>query len=46
VNKNARTPEGQKTLKLMHDILWRLEPLDAERIRSFLQKEGVKVKIF
>jgi phospholipid/cholesterol/gamma-HCH transport system substrate-binding protein len=46
VTKNARTPEGQKTLKLMHDILWRLEPLDSERIRTFLQKEGVKVKIF
>ena len=46
VTKNARTAEGQKTLKLMHDILWRLEPLDSERIRTFLQKEGVKVKIF
>jgi len=44
--KGLRTPEGQKTLKLLHDILWRLEPLDAERIRTFLQKEGVKVKIF
>ena len=46
VTKNTRSPEGQKTLKLLHDILWRLEPLDAERIRVFLQKEGVKVKIF
>ena len=46
VTKNARSPEGQKTLKLLHDILWRLEPLDSERIRTFLQKEGVKVKIF
>ena len=46
VTKNTHTPEGQKTLKLMHDLLWRLEPLDSERIRIFLQKEGVKVKIF
>ncbi len=46
VTKNARSPEGQKTLHLLHDILWRLEPLDSERIRVFLQKEGVKVKIF
>jgi phospholipid/cholesterol/gamma-HCH transport system substrate-binding protein len=46
VTKGARTPEGQKTLQLLHDILWRLEPLDSERIRTFLQKEGVKVKIF
>lgn len=46
VTKGMRTPEGQKTLKLLHDILWRLEPLDSERIRTFLQKEGVRVKIF
>ncbi|MBC7397060.1 MAG: MCE family protein [Bdellovibrionales bacterium] len=46
VTKNTRSPEGQKSLKLMHDLLWRLEPLDSERIRSFLQKEGVKVRIF
>jgi phospholipid/cholesterol/gamma-HCH transport system substrate-binding protein len=46
ITKNTRTTEGQKTLKLLHDILWRLEPLDSERIKQFLQKEGVKVKIF
>jgi hypothetical protein len=31
---------------MLHDVLWRLEPLDSERIRTFLQKEGVRVKIF
>ena len=46
LTKNARTDEAQKTLKLLHDILWRLEPLDSEHIRTFFQKEGVKVKIF
>jgi phospholipid/cholesterol/gamma-HCH transport system substrate-binding protein len=46
ITKNTRSPEGQKSLKLMHDLLWRLEPLDSERIRQFLQKEGVKVKLF
>ena len=46
VTKNTRTVEGQKTLQLLHDVLWRLEPLDADRIKVFLQKEGVKVKIF
>lgn len=46
VTKNARSPEGQKTLKLLHDLLWRLEPLDSARIREFLQKEGVRVKVF
>jgi phospholipid/cholesterol/gamma-HCH transport system substrate-binding protein len=46
VTKNTRTSEGQKTLKLLHNILWRLEPLDSDRIKQFLQQEGVKVKIF
>jgi phospholipid/cholesterol/gamma-HCH transport system substrate-binding protein len=46
VTKNTRTTEGQKTLKLLHNILWRLEPLDSDRIKTFLQQEGVKVKIF
>jgi phospholipid/cholesterol/gamma-HCH transport system substrate-binding protein len=46
VTRHTRSPEGQKTLKMLHDVLWRLEPLDSERIRAFLQKEGVRVKIF
>ncbi len=46
VTKNTRTTEGQKTIKLLHDILWRLEPLDSARIKQFLQSDGVKVKIF
>ena len=46
VTKNVNTPEGQKSLKLMHDLLWRLEPLDSDRIRAFLQKEGVRVMLF
>jgi phospholipid/cholesterol/gamma-HCH transport system substrate-binding protein len=46
VTKHARSPEGQKTLKLLHDLLWRLEPLDSARIREFLQKEGVRVRVF
>jgi phospholipid/cholesterol/gamma-HCH transport system substrate-binding protein len=46
ITKNARSPEGQKTLELLHNLLWRLEPLDSVRIREFMQKEGIKVKIF
>ncbi len=41
-----KTPEGQKTLKLLHDLLWRLEPLDKSAIRKFLQDEGIRTKIF
>lgn len=46
VTDRVRTPEGEKTLKLLHDLLWRLEPLDSQTIRTFLQKEGVRAKIF
>src|SRR4051812_6727757 len=42
VTDKTHTPEGTKTLKLLHELLWRLEPLDSKNIRSFLQKEGVK----
>lgn len=42
----VNSPEGEKTLKLLHELLWRLEPLDSSKIQKFLQKEGVKVKIF
>jgi len=46
ITDKTGTPEGEKTLKLMYDLLWRLEPLDSKNIRTFLQKEGVKVQIF
>ncbi len=46
ITDETGTPEGQRTLKLLHDLLWRLEPLDSKQIREFLQKEGVKVTIF
>lgn len=41
-----RTPEGEKTLQLVHDLIWRLDKLNEESIRNFLQKEGVKARIF
>jgi phospholipid/cholesterol/gamma-HCH transport system substrate-binding protein len=40
------TPEGKKTLDLLHQLLWRLEPIDSKTIRTFFQKEGVKVQMF
>src|SRR5262249_13127639 len=46
ITEKTHTPEGEKTLKLLYDLLWRLEPLDAKVIRQFLQKEGVKVQLF
>ena len=35
-----------ETLKLLHQLLWRLEPLDSKAIHEFLQKEGVRARIF
>lgn len=46
VTDRVDSPEGKKTLDLMYKLLWRLEPLDSGQIRDFLQKEGVKVKMF
>jgi phospholipid/cholesterol/gamma-HCH transport system substrate-binding protein len=46
ITDKTHTPEGEKTLALLHELLFRLEPLDAKQIRQFLQKEGVKVQMF
>lgn len=46
ITNKVNTPEGEKTLQLLYDLLWRLEPLNKDEIRKFLQKEGVKVKLF
>ncbi|MCM2279439.1 MAG: MlaD family protein [Oligoflexia bacterium] len=46
ITDKTHTPEGERTLKLLHELLWRLEPLDSKNIRTFLQKEGVKVQMF
>jgi phospholipid/cholesterol/gamma-HCH transport system substrate-binding protein len=40
------SPDGKKTLSLLYKLLWRLEPVDSNTIRTFLQKEGVKVQMF
>jgi phospholipid/cholesterol/gamma-HCH transport system substrate-binding protein len=46
ITDKTHTPEGEKTLALLHELLFRLEPLDAQTIRTFLQKEGIKAHIF
>lgn len=46
ITDRTNTPEGEKTLQLLYQLLWRLEPLDEKAIRNFLQKEGVKVDFF
>jgi phospholipid/cholesterol/gamma-HCH transport system substrate-binding protein len=42
----TRTQDGERTMKLMNDLIWRLEPLDAKTIKKFLQEDGIRAKIF
>ncbi len=44
--QQLRGPEGQKTVELMKNLIWRLEPLDAKTLRKFLQEEGIKARMF
>ena len=41
-----RSKKSQETFELVHRLLFRLEDLDGPAIRDFLQKEGIKAKIF
>lgn len=45
-SKELRSSEGEKTLKLMKKLIWRLDGLDAKAIKKFLQEEGIKAKMF
>lgn len=46
LTSKLRGPETQKTLELLHRLMWRLDKLDEKAIRDFLQKEGIKAKLF
>lgn len=46
VTSGVRTPEGKKTLKLIHELIWRLEPMDREAVKKFLQEDGIRARIF
>jgi phospholipid/cholesterol/gamma-HCH transport system substrate-binding protein len=46
ITDQLNTPEGKQTLTLLNKLLWRLEPLDADKIRAFFQDQGVRVKFF
>lgn len=45
VTSAVQTDEGKKTLKLIHELLWRLEPVKEQSVRDFLQKDGIKAHI-
>ncbi len=46
LTEKVNSPDGEKTLKLLHELLWRLEPLNSAEIRKFFQQEGVRVHMF
>lgn len=46
LTNKIETKEGRQTLDLLYKLLWRLEPLDSKNIKSFLQKEGIRARIF
>jgi phospholipid/cholesterol/gamma-HCH transport system substrate-binding protein len=46
ITSKTQTEEGKKTLKLLHDMLWRLEPVNGPLIRQFFQKEGIRTRLF
>lgn len=46
LTEKVRTPEGKKTLDLIHKLIWRLEPMDREAVKKFLQEDGIRARIF
>lgn len=45
-SQQLRSKEGEKTLKLIKELIWRLEPLDKKAIKEFLQEEGIRARMF
>lgn len=46
LTSRLRGPDAEKTLDLVHRLIWRLDKLDEDAIRKFLQKEGVRARLF
>jgi phospholipid/cholesterol/gamma-HCH transport system substrate-binding protein len=44
--QKLRSDDGQKSLALINELIFRLKDLDGPKIREFLQKEGIKAKLF
>jgi len=44
--QKLRSDDGQKTLTLVNELIWRLKDLDGPKIREFLQKEGIRAHLF
>ncbi len=44
--QKMRSEDGEKTFKLVKELIWRLEELDAKTIKKFLQEDGIKARMF
>jgi phospholipid/cholesterol/gamma-HCH transport system substrate-binding protein len=44
--QKMRSEEGEKTFKLIKELIWRLEGLDSKTIKKFLQEDGIKARMF
>ena len=45
-SQKMRSPEGQKFMVMVMDLMKRLEPLDSKAIKKFLQEEGIRARLF
>ena len=45
-SQGLRGSEGQKSIKLLNDLIRRLEPLDTKAIKKFLQEDGIRAHLF
>lgn len=45
VSKKLRSSETEKTMDLVHRLVWRLDDLDKAAIKKFLQEEGIKARM-
>ncbi len=46
VSGRLTTAEADKTIDLVHKLIWRLDDLDKQAIRKFFQEDGIKAKLF
>ena len=46
VSGRLRSEDTAKTIDLIHELIWRLNELDKQAIKKFLQEEGTKAKLF
>lgn len=44
--QELRSKDGEKTLKLIKELIWRLEDMDKAALKKFLQEEGIKARMF